>query len=58
VPVFDNIDSLQQYMQTHKAVIISRKEYSNDMDSVGLQALEAHHDLFENHTTVIYTNGK
>lgn len=56
VPVFDNIDSLQQYLQHHKAAIISRQEFSSDMDSIGLKPVAVHHDLFEDHTTVVYAN--
>ena len=56
VPVFKNLDSMNNYLQTNKAAIISRKEFAGELQSIGLKELYSIHDLFEGNTTVIYTN--
>ena len=56
VPVFKNLDSLKTFLQTNKAAVISRKTFSEELRSIGLQEKHSIHDLFEGNTTVIYTN--
>lgn len=58
VPVFERPDSLQAYLQQHPALVITREALLPEIDSLGLQKVAAHHDLFETHTTVLYTNAK
>lgn len=51
---FTSLDSLQAAIQQHPdAMIISRKEFVNDLSTLNLAVIAAHHDIFENPTTVI-----
>lgn len=56
VPVFKNIDSLKIFMQSNKAVVLSRKKFSEELKSIGLKEKASVHDLFEGNTTVLYSN--
>ncbi len=56
VPVFKNLDSLKTYMSNNKAVVISRKNFAEELRSIGLKERSSVHDLFEGNTTVIYSN--
>lgn len=56
VPVFTQLDSLNQFLKSNKAVVISRKNFSEDLKSIGLVERHSIHDLFEGSTTVIYSN--
>jgi 4-amino-4-deoxy-L-arabinose transferase-like glycosyltransferase len=59
VRVFDNPDSLQLYLQTNNAAIITREKTLNEeLLPLGLDTVAIHHDLFENSTTAILTNEK
>ncbi|HUQ96585.1 MAG TPA: glycosyltransferase family 39 protein [Chitinophagaceae bacterium] len=58
IPVFDQPDSLNAYLQNHEALVILREAAVPELQSLGLQQLAAHHDLFERHTTVLLTNAK
>lgn len=58
VKVFDRADSLQSYLEQHKALIISRQALAPELDSLHLHTVATHHDLFENSTTVLLTNDK
>lgn len=58
IPVFEQPDSLKQYLQQHEALVILREANMPELDSLGLQKIAAHHDLFETHTTVLLTNEK
>jgi hypothetical protein len=58
VKVYDNPDSLNSFMEKSKALVISRQSLTAEIDSLQLQQVAAHHDLFENHTTVLLTNKK
>lgn len=58
VPVFKNLDSLKIYLQQNKAVVISRKNFVEDLKSIGLKEMYSIHDLFEGNTTVVYSNGE
>ena len=56
VPVFKNLDSLKIYLQANKAAVISRKNFSDELRSIGLKEQASVHDLFEGNTTVIFSN--
>ena len=56
VPVFKNLDSLKIYLQENKAAVISRKNFAEELKSIGLQEKASVHDLFEGNTTVIFVN--
>lgn len=56
VKVFKDIDSLKTYMSENKAAVISRKNFSEELRSIGLKEQASVHDLFEGNTTVIYSN--
>jgi 4-amino-4-deoxy-L-arabinose transferase-like glycosyltransferase len=56
VPVFKNLDSLKAYLQTNKAAVISRKNFTEELKSIGLKEEASVHDLFEGNTTIIYSN--
>jgi len=56
VPVFKNLDSLKTYLQENKAAVISRKNFADELKSIGLTEEASIHDLFEGNTTVIYSN--
>jgi 4-amino-4-deoxy-L-arabinose transferase-like glycosyltransferase len=58
VRVFEEPDLLQRYLSTHKALVITRKSLLPEIDSLKLQEVATHHDLFESATTVLYTNEK
>ena len=54
VTVFKSIDSLKIFMQANKAIVISRKNFEEELKSIGLKEKAAVHDLFEGNTTVLY----
>ena len=56
VPVFKNLDSLKTFMQNNKAAVITRKNFAEELKSIGLQEKASVHDLFEGNTTVIFVN--
>jgi len=56
VPVFKNLDSLRTYLQENKAAVISRKNFADELKSIGLKEESSIHDLFEGNTTVIFSN--
>lgn len=58
VPVFENADSLKQYMEVNEAVILTREALIPELSSLGLDTVAIHHDLFESSTTAILTNTK
>ena len=58
MPVFESADSLQGYLEKNRALVITREALLPEIDSLGLQEVATHHDLFETHTTVLYTNAK
>jgi 4-amino-4-deoxy-L-arabinose transferase-like glycosyltransferase len=58
IPVFDQPDSLKAYLNNNEALVILRQVAVPEIDSLGLIKVAAHHDLFETHTTVLYTNAK
>jgi hypothetical protein len=58
IPVFEQPDSLRAYLQNHQALVILRQANIPEIESLGLQQVAAHHDLFETHTTVLLTNAK
>jgi hypothetical protein len=53
--VFKDIDSLKIYLNENKAAVISRKNFAEELKSIGLKEFYSIHDLFEENTTVIYT---
>jgi 4-amino-4-deoxy-L-arabinose transferase-like glycosyltransferase len=55
VPVFKNLDSLKIFMQQNNAVVITRKNFAEELKSIGLKEKASVHDLFEGNTTVIYS---
>jgi len=56
VPVFKNLDSLKTFMLQNKAAVITRKNFAEELKSIGLQEKALVHDLFEGNTTVIFVN--
>jgi len=58
VRVFNEPDSLQQYLQTNEALIITRQASIPDLQALGLDTVAIHHDLFESSTTALLTNNK
>jgi 4-amino-4-deoxy-L-arabinose transferase-like glycosyltransferase len=56
VPIFKNLDSLKTYLLENKAAVISRKNFAEELKSIGLKEESSIHDLFEGNTTVIYSN--
>jgi hypothetical protein len=56
VKVFENADSLHAYLKTNEALVLSRQALVPEIDSLKLETVAAHHDLFEDHTTVLLTN--
>ena len=56
VPVFKNLDSLKTFMAANKAAVISRKNFAEELKSIGLVEKSSVHDLFEGNTTVIFVN--
>ena len=56
VPVFKNLDSLKAFMLQNKAAVITRKNFAEELKSIGLQEKASVHDLFEGNTTVIFVN--
>ena len=58
VPVFDSPDSLQQYLNTNKAAVLTREALIPELQSLNLDTVAIHHDLFESSTTAVLTNDK
>ena len=56
VPVFKDLDSLKTFMLQNKAAVITRKNFAEELKSIGLQEKSSVHDLFEGNTTVIFVN--
>jgi 4-amino-4-deoxy-L-arabinose transferase-like glycosyltransferase len=56
IPVFKNLDSLKTFMLQNKAAVITRKNFAEELRSIGLQEKASVHDLFEGNTTVIFVN--
>ena len=58
IKVFEEADSLMNYLKQHSAIIITRKEFVGDFKPGGLKTIAMHHNLFETPTTVLLTNKK
>ena len=58
IKVFEEADSLMNYLKHHSAIIITRKEFVGDFKPGGLKTIAMHHNLFETPTTVLLTNKK
>ncbi len=56
VKVFDQPDSLQQYLQNNHAIIITRQSSLPELTTLQLDTVAIHHDLFESSTTSLLTN--
>lgn len=56
IPEFQDAASLKAYLQNNKALIITREALLPELDSLKLYKIASHHDLFEDHTTVLLTN--
>lgn len=56
IPEFDNVDSVQHFISHKKVLIITRTEYLQELEGLGLKEMARHHDLFELPTTVILTS--
>ena len=56
VPVFKDLDSLKTFMLLNKAAVITRKNFAEELKSIGLQEKASVHDLFEGNTTIIFVN--
>ena len=55
VPVFKDVDSLKTFLQENNAVVITRKNFAEELKTIGLKEKASVHDLFEGNTTVIYS---
>lgn len=58
VKVFESADSLKSYTTNNEVLIISREALTPELSTLELKEVAKHHDLFENHTTVLLTNKK
>ena len=58
VAMFGDADSLQQYLKTNEALVLTRESYLPELDSIKLDTVAIHHDLFESSTTALITNRK
>ncbi len=56
IPVFYSIGSLKKFLSTNKAAIISRENFAEELKAIQLTKIASEHDLFENSTTVIFSN--
>jgi 4-amino-4-deoxy-L-arabinose transferase-like glycosyltransferase len=56
VTVFENVDSLSQYLSQNNALILTRQALLQDISILKLDTVAIHHDLFENSTTALMTN--
>lgn len=55
---FDDAASLQQYLKTNEALVLTRASALPELDSLHLDTVAIHHDLFETSTTALVTNRK
>jgi 4-amino-4-deoxy-L-arabinose transferase-like glycosyltransferase len=58
VKVFNQVDSLQQFLYNHQAIIITRQTSLQELSMLKLDTVAIHHDLFESSTTSLVTNKK
>ncbi len=58
IKVFDQVDSLQQYLQDNQAMIITLQASLPELSILQLDTVAIHHDLFESSTTSLLTNKK
>ncbi|HVE60204.1 MAG TPA: glycosyltransferase family 39 protein [Chitinophagaceae bacterium] len=58
IKVFEQPDSLQQYLQNNQAIIITRQASLPELNFLQLDTVAIHHDLFESSTTSLLTNKK
>jgi 4-amino-4-deoxy-L-arabinose transferase-like glycosyltransferase len=56
VRVFDQVDSLQQFLNNNQAIIITRQSSLQELSLLKLDTVAIHHDLFESSTTSLLTN--
>jgi 4-amino-4-deoxy-L-arabinose transferase-like glycosyltransferase len=55
---FQDAASLKEYLRKNKALVITREALLPEIDSLGLKRLASHHDLFEDHTTVLLVSSE
>lgn len=54
IPEYPHIDSVKAKLREHPdALIISRKDFEQELKSIGLEVIAEHHDIFELPTTII-----
>lgn len=54
IPKYYSLDSIKAKLQQHPdALVISRKEFVDSLQTLNLQVIASHHDIFELPTTVI-----
>jgi hypothetical protein len=56
VRVFDQVDSLQQFLNNNQAIIITRQSSLQELSLLKLDTVAIHHDLFESSTTSLLKN--
>jgi 4-amino-4-deoxy-L-arabinose transferase-like glycosyltransferase len=56
VTVFNEADSLKKYLSLNKALVITRESFLPELESMKLDTVAIHHDLFENSTSALLTN--
>lgn len=58
VQEFDDAASLQQYLRTNEALVLTRQSYLSELQPLGLDTVAIRHDMFETSTTALMTNRK
>ncbi|HEY1115854.1 MAG TPA: glycosyltransferase family 39 protein [Chitinophagaceae bacterium] len=58
VQEFDDTASLQQYLQTNEALVLTRESYLPELQGLQLDTVAIRHDMFETSTTALMTNRK
>lgn len=58
VTVFNEVDSLKKYLSLNKTLVLTRESFLLELESMKLDTVAIHHDLFENSTSALMTNEK
>ncbi len=58
VTVFNEADSLKNYLSLNKALVLTRESFLPELESLKMDTVAIHHDLFENSTSALMTNEK
>ncbi len=58
IPVFDDPDSLSQYLKLNPSLLLTREEFIPELEQIKLDTVAIHHDIFESSTSALLTNDK